>query len=104
MNINKNRDVITLEETLAYIKYINREKPFNKDEVLIPTKDYDEVSQVNKQKVVTPKEKTKKPKIEDMDDEDLTKKINKNRAIKRIIESAFQILQNFNNYEEDQGQ
>lgn len=33
----------------------------------------------------------------------MTKKINKNRAIKRIIESAFQILQNFSNYEEDHG-
>lgn len=31
----------------------------------------------------------------------MTKKLNKNRAIKRIIESAFQILQNFNNYEEE---
>lgn len=33
------------------------------------------------------------------DDENTTKSINKNRAIKRIIESSFQILQNFNNYE-----
>jgi len=40
MNINKNRDVITLEETLAYIKYINREKPFDKEEIVIPTKDF----------------------------------------------------------------
>lgn len=38
-----------------------------------------------------------------MPDEDLAKKINKNRAIKRIIESAFQILQKFNTYEEPVG-
>jgi hypothetical protein len=41
MQINKNRELITLEETLAYLKYINREKPFNKEDVIIPTKDYE---------------------------------------------------------------
>lgn len=40
MKINKNREVITLEETLAYLKYFNREKPFNKEDIVIPTKDY----------------------------------------------------------------
>jgi len=40
MNINKNMDVITLEETLVYIKYINREKLFDKEEIVIPTKDF----------------------------------------------------------------
>ncbi len=44
----------------------------------------------------------KKIKQEEQIDEDLTKKINKNRAIKRIIQSAFEILQNFSNYEEGQ--
>jgi hypothetical protein len=36
--------------------------------------------------------------MEDISDEDYTKKINKNRAIKRIIESAFHILQGFKTY------
>lgn len=35
--------------------------------------------------------------------EDLTKKINKNRAIKRIIESAYEILQKFSTYEDETG-
>jgi len=43
MKINKNREVITLEETLAYLKFLNREKPFSKEEVVIPTKDYEEL-------------------------------------------------------------
>jgi hypothetical protein len=63
MKINKNREEITLEETLAYLKYLNREKPFNKEEVVIPTKDYDELMLENRQKIPTPKEKTKKIKM-----------------------------------------
>lgn len=101
MKVNTNRDKISLEETLAYIKYINREQPFNKEEILIPTKDLEEQPN-SRQPVQTPHDKQKKLRKEEVS-EDLTKKINKNRAIKRIIESAFQILQNFSNYEEDHG-
>lgn len=63
MKINKNRDEITLEETLAYLKYLNREKPFNKEEIVIPTKDYEELTLENRQKLPTPKERTKKIKM-----------------------------------------
>lgn len=59
MRVNTNRDNISLEETLAYIKFLNREKPFDREEVLIPTKDYDETSSNNKQKLPTPREKKK---------------------------------------------
>lgn len=54
MRVNTNRDNISLEETLAFIKYLNREKPFDKEEILIPSKDYEETS-TNKQKVLTPR-------------------------------------------------
>ena len=64
MQINKNRDLITLEETLAYIKYLNREQPFTTDEVLIPTKDYEEITQQQQQRIPTPLEKARKPKQE----------------------------------------
>lgn len=40
--------MISLEETLAYLKYINREKPFDKESVQIPTKDYEDIIKANK--------------------------------------------------------
>ena len=100
MQVKNNRDNISLEETLAFIKYLNREKPFDKEEIIIPTHDLEEVK--SQKPIQAPREKEKKTKNEEVS-EDLTKKINKNRAIKRIIESAFQILQNFSNYEEEIG-
>jgi hypothetical protein len=69
--------------------------------VVIPTKDYEELTQPQQPRVVTPLERGRKSKPEEIEDEDLAKKINKNRAIKRIIESAFQILQSFKSYEEE---
>jgi hypothetical protein len=59
MKVNTNRDKISLEETLAYIKYINREQPFNKEEILIPTKDLEEQPN-SRQPVQTPHDKQKK--------------------------------------------
>ena len=67
---------------------------------MVPTHD---VEQPDKSKVTQSKteERSKKQKVDSENEKDLAKKINKNRAIKRIIESSFQILQNFDNYEED---
>lgn len=41
MNV-KERDVVSLEETLAFIKYLNKEKPFDKEQIAVPTRDYDD--------------------------------------------------------------
>ena len=95
MQVNTKKDQISLEEALAFIKYLNRQKPFDKEEIIIPTHDIQEVK--NKKPAQVPEERQKKMKQEEVS-QDITKKINKNRAIKRIIESAFQILQNFNTY------
>jgi hypothetical protein len=54
MKVNTKRENISLEETLAYIKFLNREKPFDKEEILIPTKDYEEING-NKHKIPTPR-------------------------------------------------
>lgn len=80
---------------------MNKEQPFDRENIVVPTHDIENLST---QKDVQPQsqEKTKKIKMDEVSNEELAKTINKNRAIKRIIESAFQILQNFNNYEEEQ--
>lgn len=87
MQVNTNREKISLEETLAFIKYLNREQPFEREEILIPVRDLEEEERGTRRASI-PVERQKKAKQEDVS-EDITKKINKNRAIKRIIESAF---------------
>jgi hypothetical protein len=40
MQVNSDRENISLEEALAFLKFINKEKPFNKEDIVIPTRDY----------------------------------------------------------------
>lgn len=40
MNTNSSdRENISLEETLSFIKYLNKNQPFDKEELMIPTHD-----------------------------------------------------------------
>lgn len=42
MKANSDRENVSLEEALAFLKYINKEKPFDKEDINIPTRDVSE--------------------------------------------------------------
>lgn len=40
MQVSTDRENVSLEEALSFLRFINKEKPFNKEDIVIPTRDY----------------------------------------------------------------
>ena len=65
--MNSNKDKVSLEETLSYIKYLNQNQPFDREEIVVPTHDI-EKPEKQRPSVHTSQEKSKKLQIDPSND------------------------------------